>query len=557
MSNDKDPVLPYIGDTLHVTRLPQQLNVEVTELLEKTDSLLNSPVGGPSLSDTARSNGSLRRLNLPPTRQSRSIRRASSLRSGTVDGAGADEYSDAGSRLRESFDAATRKFLAFKKTASFKEPLSVDIPRKATSSEREVPTPRLKDALTSRSTPSIALTDPSTTLERSASMTLISNQRDTSAGGTGRTYNSFAGLQDMVSMVDELVAASAAGSVLNAPQETRFGSPGRLGVGTTQGSVAGVGSRGSSVVAGLDSSRPAAAGLRSSSPSRLGSPSRLPSSPLRSSSPLRPSSPLRKASGPSGVAVPPLAAASPRGAQGSRRAQLQALLSKDVAQPEAVIKFKAELAGQARSPVNMAALTGDFQEKLDQVERKLKNWDLVETVATERFTTGMDAALDAIFSRVNLTWPSGGVAFPGAPASTSGRPSSKGLSREGERRHSKAEGAPERHFRGSGGCPGEAEDAGCGWGSPASSGSKVFGWDEVSSSTTGPADHQHPSSDSEASAGGRGGDAHSRGSKHHSQRRDSGSGQGMYGSRRREGSGAGVSSRGRSMSSKQGAARMV
>lgn len=47
-------------------------------------------------------------------------------------------------------------------------------------------------------------------------------------------------------------------------------------------------------------------------------------------------------------------------------------------------RFKTDVGAQGtRPPANLAALAGNLQEKFDRVNRKLKNWELVETAASE------------------------------------------------------------------------------------------------------------------------------------------------------------------------------
>lgn len=95
---------------------------------------------------------------------------------------------------------------------------------------------------------SVALTDPSIEriLDRSASMSLFSPHRaggTISGGGGDRTYNSFAGLQDMVSMVDEMVAT--------APTSPKpLGAFGGAGLGRTAGRLGLGGGAGSSIGGG-------------------------------------------------------------------------------------------------------------------------------------------------------------------------------------------------------------------------------------------------------------------------------------------------------------------
>ncbi|KAG2427022.1 hypothetical protein HYH02_014668 [Chlamydomonas schloesseri] len=413
----------------HVTTSSDPLSVEVAELLQRTDTMLSvSSAAGRTMSETGRS---LAGAGTGPGSVSRGLGRTTSMRSsgGALGGGasafgvsgGGDALSEAASRMRSSYDVARSKLSLFKKTASFKEPLSVNIP----SSQPDAPTPRFSPLSPSRTgggggaAGSVALTDPSIEriLDRSASMSLPSPHRPggaASGGGAGRTYNSFAGLQDMVSMVDEMVATAPTSPrpLVGAFSGAGLGrAAGRVGAGVGVGgggapspSIGGGASKGSGVGLSSDGLRSPGLGLRSFS--RFGGAG-------GSASP-SPRSPLRKS---------PVPAASPSARSGSsRRAQLQNLLGKDLAAPYEVVKFKTEVGAQGgRPPSNLAALAGNLEEKFDRVNRKLKNWELVETAASERFNNAMDAALDVLFARVNLAWPSseGGAGAPTAPATSS------------------------------------------------------------------------------------------------------------------------------------------
>ncbi|KAG2430530.1 hypothetical protein HXX76_010053 [Chlamydomonas incerta] len=396
----------------HVTTSSDPLSVEVAELLQRTDTMLSgSSAAGRALSENGRSFG-------PSAGGQGSVSRGGALGGGaSAVGGGGDALSEAASRMRSSYDVARSKLSLFKKTASFKEPLSVDIP----ASHPDAPTPRFSPLSPSRvggggTAGSVALTDPSIEriLDRSASMSLPSPHRAgggaSGGGGGGRTYNSFAGLQDMVSMVDEMVTtAPTSPKPLGAFGGAGLGrTAGRLGAGGGgTSSIGGGASKGSGVGLSSDGLRSPGVGLR-------------PFSRFGGSATPSPRSPLRKSPGLGGATVP---AASP-GAKGgsSRRAQLLGLLGKDLAAPYEVVKFKTDVGAQgARPPANLAALAGNLQEKFDRVNRKLKNWELVETAASERFNNAMDAALDAMFARVNLAWPtaSDGAAGAPTPAATS------------------------------------------------------------------------------------------------------------------------------------------
>eukprot|EP00198_Chlamydomonas_reinhardtii_P004830 XP_001694166.1 predicted protein [Chlamydomonas reinhardtii] len=313
-----------------------QLSVEVAELLQRTDTMLSgSSAAGRALSENGRSFGP----SAGPGSVSRGLGRTTSMRSvgGAMGGGtsavggtgGGDALSEAASRMRSSYDVARSKLSLFKKTASFKEPLSVDIP----SGHPDAPTPRFSPLSPSRGGGggSVALTDPSIEriLDRSASMSLFSPHRaggTISGGGGDRTYNSFAGLQDMVSMVDEMVAtAPTSPKPLGAFGGAGLGrTAGRLGLGGGAGSSIGGGaSKGSGVGLSSDGLRSPGIGLRPFS--RFGG----------SASP-SPRSPLRKSPGLGGAPVP---AASPGSKGGSsRRAQLLGLLGKDLAAPYEVVK---------------------------------------------------------------------------------------------------------------------------------------------------------------------------------------------------------------------------
>ncbi len=46
-------------------------------------------------------------------------------------------------------------------------------------------------------------------------------------------------------------------------------------------------------------------------------------------------------------------------------------------------RFKTEVSSHSKAPAGLPSLQGNLQERFDRVNRKLKNWELVETAATE------------------------------------------------------------------------------------------------------------------------------------------------------------------------------
>lgn len=100
-----------------VVRFGMQLRDEVEVLLNRASSLVS---GGPEQSDGGRSS----LLRSPSYSASR---------------AGPDALSEAASRLKSSYDSTADKLRQFKKSASFRNPLSVDIPRSAGSKDSFMP----------------------------------------------------------------------------------------------------------------------------------------------------------------------------------------------------------------------------------------------------------------------------------------------------------------------------------------------------------------------------------------------------------------------------------
>ncbi|GLC76459.1 hypothetical protein PLESTF_001783600 [Pleodorina starrii] len=383
-------------------------------------------------------------------------------------------------RLRTSMDGPSRKFSPrqLKLETSPTKFQGVDILRKVPDLDSENPTPRLLDH-SSRPPPSVADTA-SGCLDQSGPTSI--NMSFRGSKDRGRAYNSFGGLHDMLSMVDPLMAPASPPPPAPVAGGT---SSGRLSF--ASGSFAGNGGKGSAASITAADMKP----QRMRSPSRLGSPALSPRSPLYKSSSL---------GGVSNLAAP----LSGPGAKGSRRAQLQALLSKDLAQPHDVVKFKAEVKNLTQPPANVVQLAGDLQEKFDRVNRKLKNWNLIETAATERFNAAMDTALEALFSRINLAWPSGDQPAVASDSSAGQPPNSaydslrSGAHRKGGRPEPAQRGQPDKDsdyvLRRSCryGPPAAATDSSrrtddadeAGYGSPSSLASQRYDWDEDLSTTT-------------------------------------------------------------------------
>ncbi|GIL95642.1 hypothetical protein Vretimale_1620 [Volvox reticuliferus] len=434
------------------------LNNAVEELLARTDTLLRSSAGGDR---TPSENGRSERNSLRPSLLSRGRGSMSSLHSSTeMDGS--EPLLEAAARLRGSLDGASRKLTMLKSRApGLNGTQGADILQKATQIdiENETLTPRLMHKM-GRPPLSFVLTEPISTSTAQSGPTSLNFSLPGGPKDDDRTYNSFGGLQDMVSTIDSFTVPV---------------SPKPLAVtGAAQGSHLNF-STGSTAAIALDTKPPAA---KMRSPSRLGSPAMSPRSPLHKS----------MTGGPTTLSVKP-----------SRRAQLQALLSRDLAQPQDVIKFKAEVKSPIQPAVSVARLAGDLQEKFDRVSRKLKNWDIIESTATERFNAAMDAALEAVFSRVNLAWPSGATAG-GASDSSADIPStsahnplpSRTCSRRRFTTNAQREGPEEKDAENSSqwhrqnrygmACSRRTDDSNNG--SPSSSSSQRYAWEDMPSTTT-------------------------------------------------------------------------
>ncbi|GLI70042.1 hypothetical protein VaNZ11_014781, partial [Volvox africanus] len=358
------------------------LNNAVEELLARTDNLLRSSVGGDR---TPSENGRSERNSLRPSLfSSRGRASMSSLHSST-EMEGSEPLLESTAHVRGSLDGASRKLTMLKsKAPGLNRTQDADILQKATqiNIENEALTPRRMHKL-GRPPVSLALTEPISTSTGQSGPTSLNFSLPGGSKDDARTYNSFGGLQDMVSTIDSFTAPV---------------SPKPLaGTGATQASPLRFTSGSMAVIA--PDAKPPAAKMRS--PSRLGSPAMSPRSPLHKS----------MSGAPTTLSTKP-----------SRRVQLQALLSTDFAQPQDVIKFKAEVKSPLQPVVSVARLAGDLQEKFDRVNRKLKSWDIIESTAVERFNAAMEAALEAVFLRVNLAWPSGATAAD-APDSSADIPS--------------------------------------------------------------------------------------------------------------------------------------
>ncbi|KXZ42043.1 hypothetical protein GPECTOR_217g450 [Gonium pectorale] len=284
-----------------------------------------------------------------------------------------------------------------KKLASFKEPVASPFPSRGETAAPERAISVRSESPTSRfAPPSAFIAQPAGFLEGAAVgvYASVAPAARTNRGGGSPSGSSggsggggfLQGLEEVASLVGNLIVPTS-----QAHHLVDRGPPSRAGNGSFSSSH-------SNRELVLDLKLPAV-GARS--PSRLSSPVSSPRSP--SSRKGLPSSVATAASGPAGLSSSSLGHGGH--VQGSRRAQLHALLSKDIAAPQDVTKFKAELSSQARPPAAVTALAGGLQEKFERVQRQLRNWDLVETSATERFNSAMDAALEALFSRIDLAWP--------------------------------------------------------------------------------------------------------------------------------------------------------
>ncbi|GIL44000.1 hypothetical protein Vafri_1584 [Volvox africanus] len=359
-----------------------QLNNAVEELLARTDILLRSSAGGDR---TPSENGRSERNSLRPSLLSSRGRASMSSLHSSTEMEGIEPLLEPAAHVRGSLDRASRKLTMLKSRApGLNRTQDADNLQKATQIdiENDTLTPRRMHKL-GRPPLSLALTEPISTSTGQSGPTSLNFSLPGGSKDDARTYNSFGGLQDMVSTIDSFTVPVSpkpvAGTAATQASPLRFSS----------GSMAAI----------APDTKPPAAKMRS--PSRLGSPAMSPRSPLHKSM----------------TGAPTTISAKP-----SRRAQLQVLLSRDFAQPQDVIKFKAEVKSPLQPVVSVARLAGDLQEKFDRVNRKLKSWDIIESTATERFNAAMEAALEAVFSRVNLAWPSGGTSA-GASDSSAGIPS--------------------------------------------------------------------------------------------------------------------------------------